>query len=435
MLKAIGNQLVSARALVVAVAMLVSICISGPTVHAQTFTIIHNFTGGEGGANPSAPLTVDQGTLYGTTIAGGGGSCSPAAGCGTVFRLAQRNSQWIYGVLYSFAGGTDGAAPITGVTIGSNGSLYGTTAAGGGGQCPNVWGLGCGTIFNLQPPLTICPSISCPWRETQLYAFQGFANGGHDGAAPITDLLFDHSGNIYGTTYDVGAHNFGTAFELTHSGGGWTENTIWDFSASGGQAHPEGDLIFDPAGNLYGTTLGQPANGAVYELMPMQSGWSEHTLYAFQNGSDGEFPEMGVIFDSDGNLYGASGNGGTGGGGVIFELTPLGDGWQFHSLYELAAAQPGCGPPYGLTMDSDRNLYGVTNCGGLFGLGNVWELSPSGDSWAYLSLHDFQGGDGAFPNNVVLDASGNLYGSTTRGGTGAGCTGGCGVVFKITPQR
>ncbi len=257
------------RMAVVMLATLTCICIATQTVCAQTFSVIYSFPGGSLGARPYAGVTIDRaGNLYGTTLAGGRASCNPdgIAGCGTVYKLTQKNSQWVFGQLYSFAGGTDGAVPyLSRVVVGPNGSLYGATIAGGGGECQEEFGVpGCGTVFNLQPPQSACTAVSCPWHETQLYVFQGSANGGHDGASPVADPIFDQSGNIYGVTFGGGSEISGTAYELSPSNGGWTENILWSFSPT--QATPAGTMVFDSAGNLYGTSYGDPATGAVWEL-------------------------------------------------------------------------------------------------------------------------------------------------------------------------
>jgi hypothetical protein len=442
------TQSTFARMAVITLAAFVSFGIASQSLQAQTFTIIHNFTGGAGGGGAAAGLTMDRaGNLYGTTFAGGRGSCQSEGftGCGTVFKLSQRNSQWVFSVLYGFAGGADGAAPNARIVIGPNGSLYGTTFAGGGGaNCASTGDAGCGTVFNLQPPATFCASVFCTWHETQLYVFQGISGGAQDGEGPLSAPLFDQAGNIYGATLYGGTNNMGLAYQLTPSGGGYTKSTIWTFSGSSGQAHPEGDLISDTAGNIYGTTYGIAVDGEVWELTPTPSGWTLNTLYAFQNQMDGENPGIGVIFDQFGNLYGATENGGSGyggsGGGTVFQLKPSGAGWAFNELASLnGVLNNRCGPEEGsLVMDAAGDLYGTTNCDGMYNKGNVFELSPSPNGmWTYTDLHDFQGGanDGQYPvSNLVLDTEGNLYGTTFEGGSGTnGCPAGCGVVFKITP--
>lgn len=193
-----------------------------PLSQTQTFTVLHNFSGGTDGANPYAGITIDRaGDLQGTASGGG-------LGYGTVFKLKYSQSGYTFGLLHSFSGGSDGAYPYNGVVIGSDGSLYGSTFLQGGSGCD---GAGCGTVFNLRPPATICKAILCPWVETGLYNF----TGGNDGSGPTqgTNLIFDQMGNIYGTTLSGGAYDQGTVYKLTRSGGGWVESVIHQFGAAG----------------------------------------------------------------------------------------------------------------------------------------------------------------------------------------------------------
>jgi len=391
-----------------------------PSADAQTFSVIHNFAGGQDGSQPVAGLTIDRaGNLYGAASAGG-------AGYGTVFKLAFRHSGWILSPLYSFSGGNDGAGPVTAPVVGPNGTLYGSTAAGGGGSCSKIYEYsGCGTIFNLHPAASVCKTALCPWMENVLYQFAG----GSDGAYPIGKPLFDQSGNIYGTTFDyLQFGSMGTVFELTSSGSGWSKSVLQRFDGGDGQ-YPLAGMIFGQSGSLNGTTYygGANSNGAVYQLTPSGSGWSESVLYSFQGSNDGANPAAGVISDSAGNLYGATTVGGSGGGGTVFELTPSNGQWILSVLYSFTGS---AGPANSLVMDTAGNLYGTTVEDGTFGAGTVFELTPSGGGWIYTDLHDFTGGsDGSDPfGGVILDAGGNLYGTTEMGGAN-----GDGVVFEVTP--
>jgi hypothetical protein len=197
------------------------------SVQAQTFTVIHNFTGGVDGGDPQAGVTIRAGgadNLYGTTYTAGSG------GGGVVFNLRLVNSTWIYEPLYSFSGGTDGAFPAARVVFSASSVLYGTTALGG--DMEGCSGYGCGTVFNLRPPVHACASVLCPWDKRELYQF----TGGSDGSTPINgDLTFDQAGNIYGTTAEggnnncIGASGCGVAYELSPSNGGWTETALYSF--------------------------------------------------------------------------------------------------------------------------------------------------------------------------------------------------------------
>ncbi len=401
-----------------------------PAAQAQTFSVIYAFSGGLDGATPYAGLTMDKaGNFYGTAFAGGSRSL------GTVYRLKRAGSSWIADGLYSFAGGAnDGAQPLARVIFGPDGSLYGTASIGGRGQ---FCGLGCGVVFKLQPPLTFCHSVSCPWTETVLYQFAGIPDGG----LPTGEFLFDEAGNLYGTTV-LGGTGGGTLYELIRSGDSWTEKTISNVTGLLG-FEPYGGIISDSAGNLYGTTQegGEYNAGSVFQFQHSGLSWTGMVLYTFQHSNDGRDPSAGLIFDKLGNLYGASSDGGAGGGGVIFELSPSGGDWTYTLLYGLTGTRDyrcpnpnnqyaGPGPWASLAMDEAGNLYGTTLCDGANHLGNIFKLTPSGGGWVYTSLHDFTGGnDGAYPlSNVLMDAGGSLYGTASAGGSK-----GHGVVWEITP--
>jgi uncharacterized repeat protein (TIGR03803 family) len=395
-----------------------------PTVFAQTFQVIHNFTGPDG-QDAYAGLTMDQaGSLYGTAVQGG------AYGLGVVFKLKRSGTGWILVPLYSFRGGADGANPESRVIIGPDGALYGTTIGGGGAGC-DLQG-GCGTVYSLKPPLTVCKSALCPWRETVLHRF----TGGADGSYPyLGDLVFDHSGNIYGTASGGGLgceYGCGTVFQLSPSMGSWTLNTIYSFTGGSNGSYPAGGVIFDKAGNLYGTVPqgGDSGAGLVYKLTPSGAAWMESTIYAF--GTEAYQPLAGLIFDAAGNLYGTTVFGGSGGGGTVYEVQPSNGSWTATVLYGFSGYE---GPMDKLVMDSQGNLYGTSTLTGDDAKGEVFKLAPSNGGWAFTELYAFTGGsDGYFPSgNVILDASGNLYGTTGAGGSGAGCGGGCGVVFEIAP--
>lgn len=407
-----------------------------PSVQAQTFTVLHNFTGGQDGSFPSSALTLDQaGNLYGTASLGGSTNCidDQNIGCGTVFRLAHRGSGWVFTVLYTFAGGSDGQYPETPVVFGPGNLLYGTTREGGTGGCSG--GGGCGTVFRLHPPPTFCKSVLCPWEKDELYQF----TGGSDGGGPETaSLTFDPAGNIYGTTQYAGPGSPTAAvYELSPSNGGWTISILYSFAdENNSPATPLGGVVFDATGNLWGTTYfggiddcGDPqlpnTCGIVFELMPSASGWIENTVFQFHRSVGGN-PAGNLIFDQPGNIYGAVGEDGPGGAGSIYQLTPTsGELTVLHAFpgEELS------GPRDGVVMDSAGNLYGTTLSNGAHGFGSVFKLTPSNGGWIFTALHDFTGGsDGAYPYaKVILDSAGNLYGTTAGGGTDQN-----GVVFEIT---
>jgi uncharacterized repeat protein (TIGR03803 family) len=400
--------------------------------HAQTLTVLHNFTGAQDGGAPFAGLTMDgSGNLYGAAADGGFASCTShqGFGCGTAFKLTKR-SNWAFSLLYTFQGDNDGAYPLGELTIGPDGSLYGTTAIGGGGGCQEGILVGCGTVYNLKPPARLCRNVICPWTETVLYRFPGAAAG----FFPEDAVTFDPAGNIYGTT-NMGSisNGGGVMFELTHAGSGWTETVLHDFTGIAPDGSlPVGGVTFDSQGNLYGTASagGTTQGGIAYQLIPAGSGSMFNALYAFQ------FPNIipygGVIADGAGNLYGTTLLGS--GAGSVFELISHGGSWTYQLLYALPGPVGAWGPTATLAIDAAGNLYGTTYNGGgspncRLGCGTIFKLTPSDGTWVYTLLHEFIGTEGALPwGHVVVDADGNLYGTTSMGGTYNE-----GVVWKLTP--
>lgn len=390
----------------------------GIAAQSQTYTVIHNFTGGQDGGQPAAGPTLDRaGNLYGTAFSGGNQS-GCASGCGVVYKLTHHNSSWLVSPLYSFTGAGDGSLPDYGaVTLGPDGTPYGTTSAGGLDES--------GTVFNVRPHPTACPSLICPWTETTVHQF----GTGDDGYQPLGSVVFDAAGNLYGTTFLGGASGNGAVFEATRSGQNWTENVIYSFAGSSDGANPVAGLIFDSAGNLYGTTYSGGANGwgTVFELSPSGSGWTKTILYNFQNANDGRAPNGGVIFDQAGNLYGATSRGGTNSGGAVYQLSPSAGSWTPTILYSFSGV---AGPYNTLTFDTNGNLYGTTYRDGADLAGSVFKLSQSGGNWTFTDLYDFTGAnDGGYPtSSVAVDANGNVYGTASSGGSS-----GQGVAFEITP--
>ena len=436
----------SVLALMIALLVLIGVALflvfTAQPAQGQTYRVIYNFTGGEDGGNPEAGLTIDEsGNLYGTIVAGG-----PA---GAVFELERTNSGWRERTLYQFRDQPDGASPAGRVIFGPDGSLYGVTEEGGI-SVPLYCNGGCGTVFRLTRPATACTRGSCPWTETVLYRFAGSP----DGALPVAEVAFDQAGNMYGTTSNGGSGNNGygngTVYELSPSGGGWTESVLWTFSGGSDGYMPFAGVILDQNGNLYGTSYGGGDHrcfagggygcGVVFELTPAYGGWAENVLYSFRGGSDGGYPAGGLISDQSGNLFGTTeGLGlyggwrlGPGTGGSAFKLSLSNDGWSFSALHSFTMLPQLCwlGPAAGLAMDSAGRLYGTTACNGAYGLGNVFELIPSDGGWTYSSLHDFLGGNDAQHSygNVVFDANGNMYGTTLLGGSYD-----YGTVWEITP--
>ena len=314
-------------------------------------------------------------------------------------------------VLHNFNNdGTDGAYPQAGLVVNPAGNLYGTTNNGGAYTY--------GTVFELTP-------TAGGWTEKVLYSF----SNGTDGGNPQSGLILDGTGNLYGTTYVGGSYGYGTAFELTPgAGGSWTEKVLYSFGSGTTAAYPTSGLIFDTAGNLYGTTLqgGPGQGGSVFELTPVGGGnWTERELHDFGSLSTGLYPYGGVTFDAAGNLYGTTSTGGSSSGGTVFELTA--GSWTMRVLHNFSGGSDGDTPYAGLVR-AGGNLYGTTS-GINSGWGTVFELTPAGGgNWTYQVAHNFgTGNDGATPYaGLIADSSGILYGTTLAGGKYGG-----GTVFRF----
>lgn len=265
-----------------------------PSLRAQTFTVLHDFTGGDDGGSPWSGLTPGpQGSFYGTTWSGGQRSSDCVdSGCGTLFQLSKGPSGWNYSVIHTFLG-SDGAGPWARVVFGPNGALFGTTSAGGvgGGGC-QVQGdhLGCGTVFKMVPPNPVGPNTKnhgAPMPLTTVYTFLN----GDDGAVPgFGDLIFDPAGNIYGTTVFGGWSGWGAVYEISASGQGWTERGLYGFSDGADGGEPYAGVLRDAQGNLYGGTImgGDPscwsgACGVLYQLVPSAGSWTYNTIFTFHD--------------------------------------------------------------------------------------------------------------------------------------------------------
>ena len=405
------------RNTLVRLGLIAVVALLASSAYAQTYGVIHDFiAGGVDGGFPLAGVTLHNGSLYGTTSAGG------VHGAGLVYQVKRSGDGWLTFPIYYFQGGNDGLAPGARIVFGPDGNPYGTAALGGPYR---------GTAFSLTTSPTICKAVrGCGWNYNILHEFM---SGDSDGAQPsYGDLLFDQAGNIDGTTFQGGPGLKGTVYQLTRSGNTWNESILHFFKgAPDDGASPQNGVISDANGNLFGTTAtgGQYDSGTVFELMYVNGQWTEKILYNFQDSSDGSFPVAGLMFDKAGNLYGATAVGGSAGGGTIFELSPAGNTWTFNVLYSFSGFR-GCGPEASLTMDNAGSLYGTTYCDGLLSGGNVFKLTNTGNGWNYSSLHDFAGRpDGTHPiSNVTIDSDGTLYGTTKEGGSL-----GLGVLWMIKP--
>jgi uncharacterized repeat protein (TIGR03803 family) len=393
-------------------------------------TVLHSFSGTDG-SQPTAGLTPDgDGNYYGTTLVGG------IFGFGTVFEISPGSGGgWTETVLYSFTGTTDGSQPASSVVRDSSGNLYGSTEFGGAYCSP----YGCGVVFKLS-------KSGGEWNETVLHDFTGGTDGGYPNGVILTH------GNLFGSAATGGTSGNGVVFELSNSGGSWTQTVIHNFTGGTvGGRNPNGTLSLDSAGRLYGTTAfsGTSGGGIVFKLTPSKSGgWTESLLYSFTllNGSD---PNGDLVLDSAGNLYGTTQSGGNTadcngfGCGVVFKISPnSGGGWKETVLYAFTRGTDGGVPQAGLVMDATGHLYGTTYgggnpnfCGSQNGCGVVFELSPGSTSYTERVLHEFISSDGAFSGApLTRDSSGNLFGTTFDGGILSDCSDvGCGVVFEVTP--
>jgi uncharacterized repeat protein (TIGR03803 family) len=380
-------------------------------------------------------------------------------------------------VLYSFcphpaAHCPDGRIPSAGVTFDTAGNLYGITSEGGasrnglvfelisnngkwtekilhnftgdkGGSRPNTTlildasGNLYGTTFEgglddcpgypgCGTVFELMPGTNGEWTLKVLHAFTG-----KDGFEPEGNLILDSAGNLYGTTDAYGQYGAGTIFELIPSQKGpWTEKVLHNFNRTDG-SFPDAGVVMDGAGNLYGTTEegGTYNEGTVYELTPNNGKWTEKVLHSFdRNGKDGALPFAGVTLDNAGNLYGTTAQGGAYDSGIVYELALNNGKWEEKVLYTFSPTGYEYGTLHGVVFGKTGNLYGTTT-GGTYGEGTVFELLPNNGKWIEKVLHNFgKGTDGAYPGSLILDTAGNIYGTTGAGGNYEG-----GTVFEITP--
>jgi uncharacterized repeat protein (TIGR03803 family) len=285
-----------------------------------------------------------------------------------------------------------------------------------------------GTVFQLSPP----SGKDGRWTRTTLHVFRNGTHGGN----PIGELIFDRAGNLYGTTPSGGFENLGTVFELKPQGGTWTETVIYNGSS------PVGGLVFDKAGNLYGATYdgGEHGVGSVFQLTPSQGGgWTATVIYSFIGHE--AYPPAGPIISKEGNLFGVVGGYSSGYNGAIYELkapAAHGGAWTERVLYKFKGGSDGVGPSGRLVFDQKGNLYGTTAAGGAFQSGTVFQLTRQGSSWTEAVIYSFCAQynctDGAFPlAGLIFDGRGNLYGTSEGGGNDANCRYNCGTVFQLSP--
>jgi uncharacterized repeat protein (TIGR03803 family) len=411
---------------------------AGPIALGQTYDLLYAF---DSEARPSALITDKAGNLYGTSISNGDSS-----GAGVVFELTPTADGWTYSVLYGFQGGADGAGQASALIFDTAGNLYGTTEYGGGTGCM-VSGqvVGCGTVFKL----TSQPGGA--WLETILYRFQGEHDGAFPAARLFFNAIGDlygtaSQGGMVTSNNPNCQMGCGVVFSLTPSAkGGWTEHVLHYFRSDLDGQNPRAGLVSDSSGNLYGTTphggSGTGSRGMVFELTPATNGgWSELVLYSFGS-YNGDGPAAEVVFDQAGNLYGTTEYGGYPyeDRGTVFELSRSENGaWTETVLDNLGQTfYEGFFPTGSLVADGQGNFYGSTEFGGpektywacYSGCGTIFKLTPQSTGWKTSTIYNFTNTDGYYPGQLVIDSQGNLYGPA-YGPTG---NGNYGSLFEFVP--
>lgn len=381
-----------------------------PVAAAGTETVLYSFAQGNNGY-PMGRLYINNGILFGTGSGSGSGG-----GDGQVFELYNSSGKWTEYSLLKFDG-ADGSNPNRGLIRNSSGVLFGTTDMG------DTYGFG--NVFGLY-------KHNGSWVHNTIWPFGGTSG---DGRSPNCDLIMDSAGALYGTTTTGGTDNAGTVFELTQSGGVWSETVLYSFAGKTDGGGPSAGLIMDSSGALYGTTFagGAYGYGIVFELTQSGGKWSKTVLHSFGNG-DGYYPGGALIRDTKGNLYGTTEEGGTYGNGTVFELYQASGAWKEKVLHNFTGGSDGGGPDAALVANKAGNLYGTTYFGGstdcYLGCGTVFELTQSSGKWSETVLYSFTDTpDGANPAGaVILDKNGALYGTTSAGGAD-----GYGTVWQLIP--
>jgi uncharacterized repeat protein (TIGR03803 family) len=384
--------------------------------------VLYSFKG-NGDGKPYFGLIFDtEGRLYGTTD--GGYSCpekwsrAPVASCGTAFQLippATKGGRWIETVLHRFRG-SDGANPQSYLVQDSAGKFYGTTTYGGyyGYPCARYSMDGCGVVFQLTRPA----KMGDGWTETVLYKF----TGGTDGSIPVSGVVRDKEGDLYGVTAYGGTVGAGALFKLQppkKQGDAWTESVLYSFAVGAG---PASGVVLDRTGKLYGESV-----DGVFQMSPptaKRGVWIENVLYTFKDWSDGAEPAGGVTFDNAGNIYGTTVEGGVNSYGTVFQLTPpgtKGGAWTKTVLHSFpAGTSDGWGPVSGVILDKVGNVYGTTENGGKLNDGTIFKVkrpAAPGVAWIETVLHSFDRTDGWVPaGGLIFDGLGNLDGTTAGGG-------------------
>ncbi len=393
------------------------------------FSVIHSFTDNEG--SPATGLAIDSHeNLYGTTLTGGSNAE------GLAYKLASIGENWIFTPLYNFIGGSSGQNPMSGI-IGPDKTLYGTADGGIQNCASNGNNNYCGVVYRLRPPPTACLTALCGWNETVIYEFMGVP----DGARPNGNLVFDQAGNLYGTTAEGGSFGKGLVYQLTPSGGGWTETVLHSFMGLADGLEPH-SLLLGQDGNLYGTAYGgsggQGSHGVIFQLIPSGGSWEFRILPS--SGSCDSCGNTRLIQASSGNIYGIDyypqqfcGPYGCFGWDFsqVFRMSPSENRWQFTVLDDsFYICQPARDCYYydegeitfsDLAVDSAGNLYSAWGWqeGGNFYQGAVFKLL---EPYQEQPLAGFSGDNF---RDVEVGPSGNIYGTT------GACNGTYGTVWRI----
>jgi uncharacterized repeat protein (TIGR03803 family) len=395
-------------------------------------TILHEFAGKRDSGRPAASLIADaNGDLFGTAEGDQG------LRGGSVFKLRLTKNGASESVIHQFKGKHDGAVPSAALLAGKNGALFGTTLSGGS-SCEES---GCGVVFELTPN-------GDAYDERILHAF---GQSQSDGTYPDASVSADSQGSLYGTTTFSGANDVGTVYKLTPSGNGFTYSVIYAFGGGNDAEYPMAPVVVDSGGSVFGTTVvggsvlegtgcGEGC-GAVFQLVPSGSGYTESVIYNFQGSPDGAMPYAGLLADGTGAFYGTTMTGGVpansncpNGCGTVFKLTPAGSGYAENVLYRFQGGTDGSGPTDAVIAGSNGVLYGTTSAGGTAGLGTVFALTPSGSGYTENVVYSFEPShDGASPYaGLLLGSDGRLFGTTLAGGKQSCPSGGCGTVFALS---
>jgi uncharacterized repeat protein (TIGR03803 family) len=383
---------------------------------ASTVKVLYSFNAANG-KNPVSGVVFDKnGNLYGTTPTGG------SKDCGVVYQLTPgQNGKWTQTVIFEFDCLAKGGDPVTGLTIDAQGNLYGTTWMGGSHAH--------GTVFRLTK------GQNGMWSEKVLHDFAWSTDGGQPGGS----LVFDQNGKLYGTSFSGGAFGYGNVFRLTPDNQDhWNLDTLHSFNRDQHDGYnPLAGVIIGSDGSLYGTTKegGSKGYGIVYQLIPNGNKWKEKILHTFnpENGKDGAYSQASLFVDANGSLYGTTQEGGKEGFyGIAFKLTfdLVSNKWQYSIIHSFTNGGDGGQPMDSLITDASGNVYGTTTSGGISGTAFKLALVPETGKWKETVLHKFKdGNDGSKPHSgLILDAAGNMYGTTQEGGSSD-----MGTVFQLIP--